>query len=1236
MDADQWMKPRLYEAPSRVLAQALDGDLSLDNARRAFTNPESLPLEQLETLGEMTMPNQFLAGAVDLATNPFVLLALVTSPVGAGAGRSVFSRAGAKTWLGQNKGRLRKISFLTPMQAYGGTGAPEAAMAIENRLRGFKDGWVRRQTGSQGRIYHVEESAANLLDALQKVRPNLKIISLDPNEHTGPARRFLQEVATAMHARSAGLDQDLTRTTKEVLRDAEITYADGSKRWASEIVAERGTLTQKLLDEVIEDELIPAQGSKFLSVRRESRTIRESVLEQAIYDADSVEAILQSVGPEAFQYMDDMQEAMRMEFVKAIGDVNTYQKTGQFVFDERRLDRFIRSVVSTLEDTGEMTKTGKSRKVISAQGMEALHSLLDPNLVQDILHRSKDMDEFQLRGMLKDQMRDFLNPDDWDLPFMSRNLMEANPVVDVTGRRIRETMGRTEQDFIREAPGHAFYGVLTPRTANKMTVHLDDLEFGRQSGLLSEHGLKEMDRLANQSRRQWSTGKPGNRATYGHRMDFHRSSRKFMDDIHETRVMHTEAIDPDILRVDREAAASLRARKLDIEKRDPSTWTQEEADFIAWADTTSFQLDFVPGKNSKYNVLDNVEMAGEDADNMTYTQFMNITSQRLRNKDDQEILRKVMLPGALMKGGTDVAVRYAAAARNRERWHALSKSHVPEFLEKVLGEPLAKPIREWMEARGDYSVPLVPQARKNLPTSLLYAGHLGLNAGSAMLNLMQPLLFGPSLVGAGDLLGAYVDSLREMYGYAKRRVNYFMLDPKNNWRMSDAQKTRMIHDSFEFAGYQRPGVEGVPGSVNLLGIGPDAITNIDHAIVTAGGLKKGPVDTVIDLTMKLFEKSEWMNRNVTAHMMKRNAMRRGINYKHHAGFAADVERAVLEFQFGSHNMNQPLMFNSEVGLPLLSHPMGRMFLTFPIRTLTTVLHTLPRMGAEDPRLFDPRTWARLSEDQRFMGIPKIEGPMVPLIRAMGWSAGIYEVSKATLDFDVGRGLLAESTFGLFESLKDDRDPTIYNPPILDMSKGIISGIYDNDFGKVFGEASRFIPGSVAVKRALELSGAEGFRRHVDYSDPNEMGEFPVYRDGRLERYASMGDIFGRALGIDFGKFNEPGAFSRYLRNQQQEISEAKMEVLRLMGAGEHGKASRLRREFKDQHGFELMISANTIRNYLKSQETPKLERSLQSLDRNLRETARGIVEGEGWIETGGGPDLTELEENFRRAKELGL
>jgi len=478
----------------------------------------------------------------------------------------------------------------------------------------------------------------------------------------------------------------------------------------------------------------------------------------------------------------------------------------------------------------------------------------------------------------------------------------------------------------------------------------------------------------------------------------------------------------------------------------------------------------------------------------------------------------------------------------------------------------------------------------------LYTSHLGLNPASVAVNLLQPFVLAGNAGGYGNLIPAYVDALGEQFSYWKDRIGRYGLRPLEN----DIQEA-LIMKHFSMAGatkdIARGLKEGVTRGVDVIRINPQSAMGLVDAI-GSGGIEAGrrsTLDKVQDFMMLGFQQSEWLNRNVTAHMVKRSYLKDGLNPfspQLLGKFLTDSSEAVNRFQFAADKFGSPTLFHSS---NLFGDPVIRQFLAFPMKSLTAAVWDLPRMHESS----------------------YLKGLMSTTLRGVGVSAIAYELGRNAFGIDLSKGLYYDAATGLatgnnalFEKSEGNPYPL---PPAIDIGVGLVRGVALGDRAMLQTSIARTIPGGIHLSKMLgvapELPG-DGLlqKTYADYSAALPDGRVPLYKaDGTLIDYRTPGQLVMRAVGVDLGNFNAGSELDNYLVKQREEILKYKQKYIQHVVDGNTREAQAVSQEFskrfKDpttKKGIPLTVTRAQLDGYVKQRVTPRPERILDRLPPELR------------------------------------
>lgn len=466
----------------------------------------------------------------------------------------------------------------------------------------------------------------------------------------------------------------------------------------------------------------------------------------------------------------------------------------------------------------------------------------------------------------------------------------------------------------------------------------------------------------------------------------------------------------------------------------------------------------------------------------------------------------------------------------------------------------------------------------------LYGTHLNFNVASAVINGLQP--YGPlaAYMGFGRTAKAHATAMGELFNYAQDRLERFGVSP-----ITQTQRQQLIRKHFKYA--------------ELIGIEPDVLEHIDQAVLTSGEpfRRESFVDKLNNYGMALFSKTEWVNRATAAHAVEDLYTSRGaaINTPE---FRRSVQRMSAQTQFAADPWNTPLLFatqDTEVGGPLArvsSHPLAKMFLSFPARTVLEATYTAGRLGEQESAL---------------------RGAAVTFGRAMGISAIIHEATK-NAGVDLDRGLYFAAATDLIPFMSGGRysgqDSPVPIPPIVDIPISIGRSIAEGDAELFKRQLPRLVPGGVAVARALgaapELPAPFSFlqRTYAEWGNPAPDGSVPVYRgDGTIINYQRPEELVLRSAGVDLGRYAKEGALTKFLVDNQEQMREARKRYVTRLEAGDRQGADAIKADFEQRFNMPLMVSQSQLRAFRQSRDTPRLDRVLGRMSPEIRPMYEGIV-----------------------------
>ena len=567
----------------------------------------------------------------------------------------------------------------------------------------------------------------------------------------------------------------------------------------------------------------------------------------------------------------------------------------------------------------------------------------------------------------------------------------------------------------------------------------------------------------------------------------------------------------------------------------------------------------------------------------------------------QNMLRDVHLPLVMGKSNIEHASSYAAMQS--------TKAMMGAFANSKLGEAIAG-TGKW---GANFIEGMKREASKELTTGgsrrmtgnlarYLYITHLGVNLSSAMLNSMQPFLLAGPHLGIKSLMKGYLGFFEDFGKYMEHRAKQGFAP------QTFAARREGIKKFFRWTDFD---------GEDLIGIAPDFEESLDALSRTGSALGRAAEKESLfwNYPLKFFEKAEWMNRIVVANAVEDRYLRAGRNILSGADrtlMARDIRRMVSETQFGGDLMSTPTMFLGQGPFGrMMNNPLFRQFATFYTRM------------AMAPALFSPRVAGGVRE-VGFFGVPlfKTTTPAVAaafdMMRGLGYSAIIYEVGKNVLGADLSPSLYASSVAGVVggDRFLEDGNEWIRLPPIVSIPVDLTKGLIGGDYELLKRTIPRLLPGGVAASRALgvfpdlpEGVGGGLQKTFVDYNHPTEDGRLATYKsDGTLLGYFSRMEVYGKALGLDLGKFNEQSEFDHFmLKNQEEKRDYARRAAAALL-SNQSEKARAIGQEFEKRFGYPLRLSKEQIKAAREVRETPRTERILSNMPPEMRGVYQQIMQ----------------------------
>jgi len=731
------------------------------------------------------------------------------------------------------------------------------------------------------------------------------------------------------------------------------------------------------------------------------------------------------------------------------------------------------------------------------------------------------------------------------------------------------------------------------RTSRDSVYHMDDLELMRLDaealgGKVTGRFASEMRRSDRVMRIAGSRGE--GRVVPMRQIDLTKSVGAYENQTARDYVMYVDRLTEVELQAQRDslfdAAGKLRytERDSDVLKRAYGKDAKEPPRLLQVFNTTG--KDAPPGGWNRSHLMEQTGRmlltVAED------TAGVSSKVSRMRGEKAQELLRETIIPAALgvrtdsqslMRGLVTQGQAYAEKFANSSFANSLGAAH------PMLGNAV-KQLKYYAERPAMELVdPILSKS-----AGYLYSSHLGLNMASVLLNLQQPFLHLNALVGAKATIKGMGDAAADLQRYAVERSKM----PLN---ISNVEREELLKRTLTY-----------PEETGLMA---DVISDLDKLMATerVRSGKSFNMQKIIDLSLKGFEKAEWMNRLTTVHAIKHNYISRGLAEAGEGGvkfaselaeqqFRADAKLGVQQFQFGADILGTPMVFmpgamGGAAG-EVLSNPLIRQFQSFGLRSLTSL-----GFGG-----------ASIAGGKRFITGTNVQVPYVvgDTLRMIGTSAIIYEGAKGLIGADLSRGGAVEtfSSFADPEKIASGEFPFIV-PPVLSISTDAMRGLLGGDLDVLGNALARTVPGGVGIQRALQVApdasqnfltslAAPSQKFYAEYGNMNPDGLVPIRKsDGTLVDYQSPTSLILRGLGVSMSMPQFGRDIDGYMVRQRDRINKARREWIEAaIVQGDIGKAEQINAKFQKAYGFRLPVTKQQITAAVKGMETP---RSLRMMDR---------------------------------------
>jgi hypothetical protein len=1253
----------VYDTPQIMAAQILEGEAGLSSFKNLFFSPENLSPEERSSLSDMWFePDDKLSRLfMETATNPFVWASFLLSPVGAkalNAGKSVFTPL-AK-YASQNKKGLGWGSWLvTPVQEMKGSNldrimqyAPDQVLNVNQRIAVTsnaarelaKEALENRMKAVHGRSFKWNGDEFDLdvtrylngtqeREMLQEFLDDVAVIK--SGDYAGRKVAYptvqIESAETwygAMHPQAAqygtkrsimadpdlaGDDQAYASTVERILARSKGEQQAARNSFFGGDLKNSGTTAPYWKQAKLEEQA----GSLPQGMTRGNRAFElywkehgwglgeatprikvDHRREDAVFSGNLVAEIQAKYGGKAERYAKLLSNAEKEAFVFAVGDEAKYQGTrtamggvteevGDFAFDEGKVDGLVGALRRKFEATKGQKDVGDFAALLNSsenfEGMDAVMSMIG---VENLLKVSALKSPAESKKLLKQMLTVSLEPGSarW------KNELYFARTAGVVGRINGKTphfISDMQSNVYSEAPYAAaiiYPNNLAPITKGQRAWDPEFLERiqSRDANHLTLRGFTMIgegkDRIRNAAAKQQAAVFVGS--------DIEKAHTRYVTRMVTTGVYETHAA-PAHLRAGNDEAVDLLLDK-----------GQGAGGFLKAN---------VGGK--EVTVRANEKLGNYPEVRTTLSDLTDMAIMREGDDVRRQWFKRNVMPNMLHTMGPRYLAHYNQTLQQRGLAKWFSSSIAGKMIEKTgeTGKRFVESMRQFANPDARYNI----KDPSNALASYLYGTHLGVNMSSVILNLTQPLI-GAALHGRfDDVLVAYAQGFKEVATYVGKRLQ-LGLNPT-----AEAKEAAMLA-SFKHMG-------GATGGRNILGISATSEEMIDGFIKKQRSNK--PMDRLNDALLFGFTTSEMMNRSVAAHLWERINKRARVPLNSQ-GYLDDAERFIQTYQFGAGPLNTPRAFQ-EVGL--LTNPLARMFMSFPVRSFSSTFMETPLMGGED----------------RWKGLLRTVG------RGLGLSALVWETTKVGLGIDISKGLFAEGSTGFLnpERLADPSESVVPLPPIVDIPVDALRAFSTGDQQLMSTVVSRLFPGGVAVARAVNLA-PEAPRvsalgnlpgalqtTFVGWDQPLPSGEVPVFRgDGTLIEYRTPAEIVARGVGLDMGQWQEQGALDNYLAKNREAILAMRQEYVRALASNNMQQAAAVQRSFEKKFKVPLTVSEDQVKRFLRAQEVGRTERSLDRIDPALRPQYAAMVDQAGFARNvvGGvqsGPTAGKREREGLRTQE---
>lgn len=1230
---------RSYDKPAVIISQLANGIASTGSVTRALFDPAALsPAERESFVDDLKAEyggNAVADTALGVFTNPLVWLGLLTVGGGAAGARNI---AAGKRFFAGTPGVAGKalFPFLQTIKMASG-----AVTSIGRRIGPLaQTGIMVNQKVVRDLASKMDGEVTRLVSFLE-AKHNVKIKSLDPNEAPNAAvAKDLRDIRGVNQVRRlqwdrdrdeevlVGVEADRHHVRIHVGKDSrgvdqyvikEVTPEIFNRIWnRNQNRSENHSVTDVSDSQILLSlpGLDPGDATLLDSMNRLGKTdvmvklgvdqskmdldrsldrdgtlspkspleggprARWEVLNRKKYFAD--EAEMQAVDDEFNLQQFRAAEDKLYEYGKVLlaGDEAAYADGRGFVLDREKVLKTVRSKLALLTKAGYLDKNG----YIKGNGEEQVAALFSDEVASLMMGLARRRTAGSERGApplgarvgsTKDEIENFivdtLAKGYEDPRYIPRNTVEA---FDPTGRRIAynpytnkrvqevqgddpepsgRTIARTRTTEVPWDPGDLDY-LIGRFGGTDDAIALRDAQFERVQGQIQKSGFYRVMRIApDVAADKYITSIARDYTFFSHNAQRNAAVRSIIEDIPVEYANATPGVANENAR--RRLPGPLGASEQGAE------WTVRNLDDIPDAQRPS-------GGYSLWDLMDTeLRNIGEDSPGDSYV---------------VGLWREHILPGIMGIRPLDDASHIASAGVIHEASRRLANSRLFRAIEARggAGGRFVTDLRRWAtDSTGLEFNPL------NNVTKALYVSHMGLNPGTVLINLLQPLQSIHHL-GFKNTVEAYGQAFDMFASYAKARM---ALGPGAT--RADIEKAFRTSFTRRFGG-----VDVDMEQIADIGNTWEMLDKNGYGVRQRGKNKF----SFLEMMMMPFQVSETLNRTVTANAVMNAYQRAGrVSARDAVRAKMDAASAVQQFQFGTNPINRPAMFF----MPVLREPAFRQFAQYGLRSFAN-LFTVPTMVG------GTRSFAG-KEVTSNLGVR-----LVDITRMLAVSAVTYEVAKNAVGMDLSRGLALGMTdlVGGQNAFSSDAAP-MYVPPVVDLGFQAAKYLATQDAEILQDLVPRTIPSGIALSRALGSFGpsetlqAIGLQKtFVDWSQA-QGGMAPVFKsDGRFMGQVPTSDIVLKALGADMGRFNQPQEMSQFLLKNRDAIREERRRYIAAVLGNNMSAASSVKAQFEKRFGLPLTVTQQQMKEAIKLREKSIVERTLGTMDVTVRDMYQRAVQ----------------------------